>query len=324
MPDQIQVETPIYVPEIIASHRFDAPADLVFDAFSSHSQLAQWWGPTGFSLTTRDMTFAPQGVWRFVMHGPDGRDYENKIVFDEIERPHRLSFVHPGDEETEPVTMKVLVKLEQSGHETLLDWRAVFPSIAERDRVDRDYNAAKGLAETLSRLDAHVRAVNERAFAISRLFEAPQSSLWRALTEPDQLSNWWGPKGFPVAAAKMDFRPGGRYLYGLKALDGGIMWGRFVYRNIDELSRIVLISSFSNEDGEITRHPLSESWPLEMLSVFQLESKGNRTRLTVRATAINATDAERETLARAHDSLMQGWSGTLGQLEDFIATNMVT
>jgi len=83
----------------------------------------------------------------------------------------------------------------------------------------------------------------------------------------------------------MDFRPGGRYLYGLKTPDGGAMWGRFIYREIDAPSRIVLVSSFSDETGGVTRHPMSASWPLEILSVFELESEGDRTTLTIRGVA---------------------------------------
>jgi len=83
-----------------------------------------------------------------------------------------------------------------------------------------------------------------------------------------------------VSAAKMDFRPGGRCLYGLKTPDGGAMWGRFIYREIDARSRIALVSSFSDETGGVTRHPMSASWPLEMLSLIELESEGDRTTMT--------------------------------------------
>jgi uncharacterized protein YndB with AHSA1/START domain len=65
MSDRSQVSTPGDIPEISAPRLFDAPRDLVFDAFSSPSHLAQWWGPTGFTLTTREMTFARGGVFRF-------------------------------------------------------------------------------------------------------------------------------------------------------------------------------------------------------------------------------------------------------------------
>ncbi len=135
MSDQSQVSTPADVPEISASPLFDAPRDLVFDAFSSPSHLSNWWGPTGFTLTTQEMTFAPGGVWRFVMHGPDGWVYKNKIVFREIERPERISYTHSGDEGAEPVHMEVTVSFVEENGKTRLTWRMRFTTIAERDRI---------------------------------------------------------------------------------------------------------------------------------------------------------------------------------------------
>jgi len=206
-------------------------------------------------------------------------------VFGEIARPERISYPHPGDDGAEPVRMEVTISFAEENGKTRLTWRMRFSTIAERDRVDREYGAAQGLGQTLTRLGAYVAESGSRAFVISKSFDASRELLWKALTEPERMAQWWGPKGFPVIAAKMDFRPGGRYLYGLKTPDGGAMWGRFIYREIDAPSRIVLVSSFSDETGGVTRHPMSASWPLEILSVFELESEGDRTTLTIRGVA---------------------------------------
>jgi len=320
MPAHSQASLPADVPEITVSRLIDAPPDLVFDAFSSPSHLANWWGPMGFTLTTHEMTFAPEGVWRFIMHGPDGRDYNNKIIFREIVRPERISYVHPGDEGAEPVRMEVTVSFVEEEGKTRLTMRMRFQTMAERDHIVSEYGAVEGGRETLARLGAFVVETNETAFVISRSFDASRTLLWKALTEPERMAKWWGPKGFPVAAAKMDFRPGGRYLYGMKTPDGGTMWGRFIYREIKEPSRIVLVNSFSDESGGVTRHPMSLTWPLEMLSVFSLTAEGERTRLTIRWLPINATDEERATFTGAMESMKQGWGGTLDQLAEYLAS----
>src|SRR4029077_10253518 len=75
--------------EIVIERLLDAPRELVFEVFTSADHLARWWGPTGFSVTTYAFDFQVGGVWRFVMHGPDGRDYQNRLVFDVIEPPSR-------------------------------------------------------------------------------------------------------------------------------------------------------------------------------------------------------------------------------------------
>ena len=85
--------------EIVLSRLIDAPQELVFDAWTDPEQVGQWWGPSGFTTTTHKMEVKPGGVWRFVMHGPDGRDYQNKITYLEIVPPERLVYRHGGDED---------------------------------------------------------------------------------------------------------------------------------------------------------------------------------------------------------------------------------
>jgi uncharacterized protein YndB with AHSA1/START domain len=141
---------------IVATRVLDAPRALVWQAWSDPKHLAQWWGPNGFTTTTSAFDMRPGGVWRFVMHGPDGRDYENRITFDEIVKPERIRYHHGGGD-VEPVQFRTTVTFEDlGGNRTRLTLHAVFPSAAERERVIRDYGADKGAAETLARLAGYV------------------------------------------------------------------------------------------------------------------------------------------------------------------------
>jgi uncharacterized protein YndB with AHSA1/START domain len=95
----------------------------------------------------------PGGVWRFVMHGPDGRDYQNRITFDEIVKPERIAYHHGGDDDdVEPVQFRTTVTFEDISGKTRLTLHAVFPSAAARERVIKQYGADKGAVQTLSRL----------------------------------------------------------------------------------------------------------------------------------------------------------------------------
>src|SRR5688572_30826396 len=80
--------------EISATRVFDAPRDLVWKAWTDPKHIAQWWGPNGFTNTISEMDVKPGGVWRFVMHGPDGTDYRNEIVYLEVVKPERLVYDH--------------------------------------------------------------------------------------------------------------------------------------------------------------------------------------------------------------------------------------
>jgi uncharacterized protein YndB with AHSA1/START domain len=153
---------------IIGMRVFDAPRDLVFSAWTDPKHLAQWWGPNGFTTTTSSFDFRPGGVWRFVLHGPDGRDYQNRVTFEEIVPPSRIVYRHGGGDDVEPVQFKQTVIFEdigskESGARTRIIWRGDFPSAAERDRVVKEYGADKGLAQTMARLAEYLAAQNQLA-----------------------------------------------------------------------------------------------------------------------------------------------------------------
>ena len=143
---------------IVIERLIDAPRELVFKAFTTAEHLAHWWGPTGFSITTFAFEFKVGGVWRFVMHGPDRRDYQNRIVFDEIVPPERIVYRHDGGEDVEPVRFSQTVIFEDVGGRTRMTWWGVFPSATERDRVIKEYGAGEGLVQTMARLGDYVAA----------------------------------------------------------------------------------------------------------------------------------------------------------------------
>ena len=162
-------------------------------------------------------------------------------------------------------------------------------------------------------------ATTSKDFVMSRVFDAPRDLMWKCFTEPERMKQWWGPKGVKVRKSKMDLRVGGTYHYGMETPDGKVMWGKFVYREIVPSEKLVFINSFSDEAGGLTRHPMSASWPLEMLSVFTFEEQpGGKTKFTIRWSPHNATAQEQQTFDTGHASMTQGWGGTLDQLEAYL------
>lgn len=148
---------------IIGTRVFNAPRHLVFSAFTDPNHLALWWGPDGFRTTTLAFDFRPGGIWRFVMHGPDGRDYQNRIIFDEIAPPERIVYRHDGGDDVEPVQFTQTVTFEDIGRgQTRLTWHGTFPSAEERARVIREYGADKGLVQTMARLADYVVTVSAK------------------------------------------------------------------------------------------------------------------------------------------------------------------
>src|SRR5687767_15596482 len=102
--------------EIVGSRVFDAPRELVFKMWTDPKHVPNWWGPNGFLITTYEMDVRPGGAWRFVMHGPDGTDYYNKIVYREVVAPERLAYSHVSG----PL-FDVVVTFEEQGLKTRVE-----------------------------------------------------------------------------------------------------------------------------------------------------------------------------------------------------------
>jgi uncharacterized protein YndB with AHSA1/START domain len=157
--------------------------------------------------------------------------------------------------------------------------------------------------------------VTGNEFVISREFDAPRERVWTAWTERDQLMQWFGPKGFTMSHAALDFRPGGVFHYGLRAPDGTAVWGKFTYREIVPPRRLVWVNAFSDEKGGLGRHPFAPEWPQQMLTTVTFDERDGRTTVTIRWSTLDATPAEQKVFDAGHDSMRMGWTGTFEQLE---------
>ena len=127
---------------VINARKFAFPRETVFAAWSNPELLARWWGPHGFSSTFETFDFRPGGDWRFVMHGPDGTDYPNHNVFQEIVPAERIVIRHlfePG--------FRLTAIFEEADGGTKLTWRQRFDS-----------------RETFERMKSFVAEMNEQNF----------------------------------------------------------------------------------------------------------------------------------------------------------------
>jgi uncharacterized protein YndB with AHSA1/START domain len=147
--------------EIVVSRVIEAPRRLVFEAYTDVKHLAQWWGPNGFTTTTRRFEFRPGGVWDFIMHGPDGTDYPNWIVWKEIAPPERL-FLEHGAREGDPAAFLSTVTFVERGPATEVTMRAVFKTRQQRDEVVERYGAIEGGKQTLGRLAAYIEQLSTK------------------------------------------------------------------------------------------------------------------------------------------------------------------
>ena len=141
--------------EIVVSRIIGAPRELVFEAFTQVQHLSRWWGPEGFSTTTRSFEFRVGGDWDFVMHGPDGTDYQEWITWREIVPPERIALRH-GESRDDPNAFESVLAFEPAGQQTRIVMRAVFPTRELRDEAVEKYHAIEGGEQTLRHLAAYI------------------------------------------------------------------------------------------------------------------------------------------------------------------------
>ena len=143
--------------EIILTRTIDAPRDLVFKAWTDPMHIAQWWGPNGFTTTIHSMDVRPGGEWRFVMHGPDGRDYDNRVIYSEIVKPERLAYTHQGMGDNKvQFQATVTFEAEAGDSKTKVTLHMVFPTAAMCEHVIKEVGAIEGGNQTLARLSKYV------------------------------------------------------------------------------------------------------------------------------------------------------------------------
>src|SRR5205807_4015301 len=118
--------------EIVISRVISAPPEVVFEAFTEVRHLSRWWGPDGFTTTTRSFEFRVGGEWDFVMHGPDGTDYQVWITWREIVPPERIALLH-GESRGDPNAFESVLTFESAGDGTRIVMRTVFPTRELRD-----------------------------------------------------------------------------------------------------------------------------------------------------------------------------------------------
>ena len=138
--------------EIISSRTFSAPRGLVYKAFADPNQLAQWWGPKGFTNTFNQFDLRPGGLWRCTMHAPNGAQFHNESKFTEVTEPERIVFQH-----LEPIhTFTMAMTFTEQDGTTTLTWRMVFDSADECAKVKNFIIPAN--EENFDRLAAHLQS----------------------------------------------------------------------------------------------------------------------------------------------------------------------
>lgn len=306
--------------EIYITRLYDAPVKLVWDAWTDPEQVAKWWGPRGFTLTTHSKDLKAGGHWKYTMHGPDGVDYPNNTKYYEVEKYSRLVYDHGGNDDQPPL-FRVTVQFTDIKGKTKMEMSMALPT-AEAAVETKKFIKKAGGDSTWDRLAEYLakETLNKEQFVINRTFAAPLDVMFEMWTDPKHFSQWLAPTGFQMEFIRSDIKPGGGSFYFMS--DGGHMkmYGRAHYLEVSKPNRLVYTQQFCDKDENISRHPMAPTWPETMLTTVIFSEEGpDHTRVTVTwETHGQTTREELETFIREKKGMTQGWTGSFDKLEAYL------
>ncbi|MCC5828299.1 MAG: SRPBCC domain-containing protein [Phycisphaeraceae bacterium] len=312
--------------EIVISRVFHAPRKLVWSACTEADHIARWWGPRGFATRVDELDFRVGGRWRYIMIGPDGKEYPGSGVFTKIV-PHEM-FAHTDefDEGFElagggdlPDSMVSTTTFEDVGESTKVTIRISHAS--EKDRQSHeDMGVVEGFASTLDCLAEHLAThqgqsatkdsptiilPDQRRLVVIKSYEAPPPLIFDAHTKPEYLKRWFsGDDQWPMVECRLDPRVGGEVRFVWRHQDGRRMGLGGEMREFDPPHAFAHTERFDDD------------WPGgEMLTryTFQEHHTGTMVNCTVQFHTAQARKAAIDA------NMLDGWNRCIERLERLLA-----
>ena len=308
--------------EIAITRMYDAAVEDVWDAWTDPAQVAQWWGPRGFSLTTHSKDLRPGGTWRYTMHGPDGTDYPNITTYFEVEKHAKLVYDH-GASDDRPPLFRVTVRFSAVGARTKMEMTMTLPT-PESAKETRRFIKDAGGNGTWDRLAEYLKksTTGMEIFVINRSVAAPIAVVFDMWMEPKHLSQWLPPPGLEMTFMESEIRVGGCTRYSMSG-NGISFHGRVEYLAIEKPHRIVSLQQFCDEHGAIARHPFAPTWPETMRRIVELTEEGpEQTRVTVTWEAHGDTTSEElAKFVEERGGMTKGWTNSFDKLDALLGVH---
>ncbi len=288
---------------VCVSRRFDALPEKVFDAWLDPKSTGRWLfaTPTG-KMVKVEIDARVGGKFTIIEQRGDIKA-EHHGQYLEIDRPRRLVFTFggPGFPDT---LVTIDIKPLKKGCELTLKHEDVWLEYEERTQKGWT-GILEGLTKNLGEILKNENT-SDREIVLSRVINAPRERVWEAWTDPNQVAQWWGPKGFTNPVCKLDVRCGGGIRIDMRGPDGTIYPMTGSFREIVEPERLAFISAALDKNGK----PL-----FEVLTTMTFDTQGKKTKLTLHASVVNRTPEAAPYLT----GMNEGWNQSLDRLTDFVA-----
>jgi uncharacterized protein YndB with AHSA1/START domain len=143
---------------IVTSRIVDADIERAWAAWTEPEQVAQWWGPAGFTNTVQEMDVRPGGRWTILMHGPDGTDYPNSSTYGEVTRLKKLEILHAESKEFGIAAWRAEVTFEEIDGKTSVTMAGIFLSVEDKTKHVEEFHAIEGAEETMTRMTEFLKS----------------------------------------------------------------------------------------------------------------------------------------------------------------------
>lgn len=300
--------------ETVVTRTFDAPRDLVFDAWTNAEHFAKWIGPRGISTHVTQFDVRPGGRYRFVQRTGGGPEHVFHGVYREVVRPERLvsTFVYEGAPQYEILNTMLL---EERGGKTLMTLTSRF---ANKEHLEAMIASGmeEGMTEGFERMEEWLAfdVPQEPVLRIERTFDAPRDLVFACWTQPEHFKQWFMPEGFTVPHCTIDARPGGIMHFSSRWPEQFNMpdsWMKGIFREVTPPERIVTTQFFSDEDGNFVEPKgMVEGFPSMALMRVTFEDLGGRTKMIVEQT-VPATIARKQ-------GAFEGWNSSFDKLARYV------
>ncbi len=299
---------------------YDAPAKLVWAMWTEDKHVTKWWGPRGFTLTTKSKDMRPGGKWIYTMHGPDGVDWPNMTTYHEVIPYKKLVYDHGGNEER-PKLFTVTVTFEEHKGKTVMDMTMTLDT-PEAAREIKKFIKQAGGNSTWDRLAEYLEheKSGKDPFVINRTFEAPITQVFEMWTNPKHFSQWLPPVGFTMEYFESDIKQGGTTFYKMTNGETIDHFGKMNYKEITPVHRLVYTQCFTDEKGNLSKPPFEKNWPDMILATVTFAEEGsNETRVTVEWEICGeATEVEKKIFHDTKPGMTIGWSGSFDKLDGLL------
>ena len=158
--------------------------------------------------------------------------------------------------------------------------------------------------------ETSISTPSDREFVMERVFDAPRKLVWQVWTQPEHLTQWWGPQGCTLPVCTVDLRPGGTWHYCIRGPEGEENWSKTTYHEVVEPERLVYSDAFSDETGNVI-----EGMP-QMIVTLTFDDLDGKTKVTAHSQFASAADLQ----ALLNMGVAQGASETWDRLATYLAS----